>query len=257
MKVFKRILMVLLALILLATAAVAVIAGKNVKAMNACVDETLELIGRDHKVTEVSAGDYSEMKVYGIMNFHVQQYDIEDLGNLSVMRVNVGLMQMATIVFTPLEKNLPLLSCDYMYILGNRKAYVELYDLVEEKDDAYMEWMNRYDEARKAYTDLEDTTASSAWYDNLLTVVTYKAGKTKDDHRLKGLLLDTVQVYLDQTDAYPVMDDAAKTAKKAILKDYSDRLIDEGGISTSFFKKSLGEDVTRDFFDKVFFGTAR
>lgn len=54
---------------------------------NACVDETLELVGKDHKVTEVPAGKYSEMTVYGIMKFHVKQYDIENLGNLSVMQV--------------------------------------------------------------------------------------------------------------------------------------------------------------------------
>ena len=34
-----------------------------------------------------------------------------------------------------------------------------------------------------------------------------------------------------------------------------DGLIDKGGVSTDVFKKELGEAKTRDFFNKVFFGT--
>lgn len=37
----------------------------------------------------------------------------------------MGIMQMATAVITPRDKNMPLLSADYMYILGKRKAYLE------------------------------------------------------------------------------------------------------------------------------------
>ena len=31
----------------------------------------------------------------------------------------------------------------------------------------------------------------------------------------------------------------------------------KGGISTDVFKKELGPEVTKDFFDRVFFGTLR
>lgn len=247
----------ILAVVAVLIICIAIVASKNVKAMNKCVDETIALIQQNHKITEVPSEDYQEMTAYGVMKFHVKQYDIDEVGNLSVMTVNVGMMQMATIVFTPTEKNIPLLSCDYMYILGNRKAYLELYDLVEEKDEKYMKWMDAYRAARDKYSNLEDTSASKAWYENLLTVVTYKAGKSKDDESLKSLLLDMVSVYLNQADGYEVLTSEQQAAKKAIIKKYSDRLIDEGGISTDFFKSSFGADITRDFFDKVFFGTAK
>ena len=45
------------------------------------------------------------------------------------------------------------------------------------------------------------------------------------------------------------------TAQINVIKTYSDGLIKNGGVSTDFFKKNLGEDTTRDFFDKAFFGT--
>lgn len=229
----------------------------NVNAMKACVQKTLALVSKGHEITSVPAGKYEKMTAYGIMKFHVKQYAIKDLGNLSVMTMNAALMQMATIVFSPMEKNLPLLSIDYMYILGNRKAYIELYDLVKEKDAAYMDWLEKYDSVKKSYSNLEDTTATPAWYAPLLTVTTYKAGKKKDDDRLIALLLDIVKVYLAQADSYSLMGAPEKAEKVQMIKEYSDRLISEGGISTDFFKKALGEDVTRDFFDQVFFGTEK
>lgn len=251
----KIILIVLACLILLLIAVITVFALKNVSEMNACVDETIAKISEGHKLTPVEPGEYAQMSAYGILKFHVRQYEIEDLGNLSVMTVNAGVMQMATIVFSPFEKDLPLMSCDYMYMLSTRKAYVELYDLVEEKDETYMAQMDLFGEVRDKYADLKDTSASPGWYDDLLTVAIYKATGPSDDKNIRALLGDAVGRYLEMADDYPLLDDEAKTAKAERIKNYSDRLIDEGGVSTSFFKSALGEDVTRDFFDRVFFGT--
>jgi hypothetical protein len=38
--------------------------------------------------------------------------------------------------------------------------------------------------------------------------------------------------------------------------EYTDGLIEKGGISTDVFKNSLGDEETKKFFDSVFFGTA-
>lgn len=232
-------------------------ACRNVRVMRQSISEAMALVGENVTIKEVSAGKFENLRVNGIMRFHIKQYEIEDMGNLSLMTLNIGLMQMATLVFTPLFKDLPLLSCDYLYMLNNRKAYLELYDLVKEKDDTYVKWLSNYEGMRSEYGDLEDFEATKAWYEHLLSIVSYKAGKPGNDKRLKAILLDYVKVYLNQVKSYPVLSDEEKPAKKAMMKEYSDRLIDEGGVSTSFFKKSLGEDTTREFFDKVFFGTQR
>ena len=123
-KIILIVLAVILALIAVVSIVVAVIAGGNVKAMDSCVDAVLTELCKEHTVTPVDAGKYEELTIYGIMKFDVQQYDIEDVGNLSIMKVNMGVMQMATVVITPQDKNLPLLSADFMYILGNRKDYL-------------------------------------------------------------------------------------------------------------------------------------
>ena len=256
-KTWLIILLVILGIILIAVAAIVIIANRNLKEINALVDETVAKVSEGRTVTEVDAGDYSDMTAYGILKFHVTQYDIENFGNLSVMTANAGIMQMTTVVLSPFNKDLPLFSCDFMYILASRTAYVEFYDLVAEKDDTYMSWIDRYEELNTKYSALEDTVPTPAWYDSFKTAGVYKTGSTGDDAAIRDLLVDALSVYFEQADAYPLLSDSEKPAKIDRIKAYSDRLIDEGGVSTSFLKQSFGEEMLRDFFDKVFFGTEK
>ena len=255
-KVVLIVLGVILALIAVLAIVIAIIAGENVKAMDACVDAVLEELQKEHTVTPVDTGDYEEMTIYGIMKFHVEQYDIEDVGNLSVMRVNMGVMQMATVVITPQDKNLPLLSADFMYILGNRKAYLEFYDVVAEKDEPYMALLSGIEEVHKNFEHLEDITTSAAWYEHLLTVTVYKGGDKKADPDLEKLLVDSLHVYLTEAKDFPRLTDEQRAEKQTITVEYTDGLIEKGGISTDVFKNSLGDEETKKFFDSVFFGTA-
>ena len=254
-KMIYTILGILIAVVILIVAVIAINSNKNVKAMNACVDAVLEKIEENYTATRMNAGDYEELKIYGLMKFKVEQYDIEDLGNLSVMRVNMGFMQMATVVITPKDKNVPLLSADYMYIMGNRKAYLEFYDVVKEKDTQYKELLNALADAKSNWEHLENITPSKAWYEHLLTVTTYKAGKADADKDLENMLVESLGIYLEKSKEFPMLTEDERQEKIAISRDYTNGLIEKGGISTDVFKKALGEDVTRDFFDKVFFGT--
>ena len=245
-----------LALILVLVIAVAVIAGGNVKAMDGCVDAVLEELGKEYTVTPVDPGEYEQMTVSGIMKFHVQQYDIQDIGNLSVMRVNMGVMQMATVVITPQDKNLPLLSADFMYILSNRKAYLEFYDVVAQKDEQYLGLLDGLKAVHKNYEYLEDITTTPAWYEDLLTVTVYKGADKKSDVDLQNLLVDSLHVYLEEAKEFPLLTEDERTEKQTITVEYTDGLIEKGGISTDVFKSSLGDEETKKFFDQVFFGTA-
>lgn len=246
---------ILLAVISVIVAMIAVIANKNVKAMNSCVDAVLSELEKNYTVTPCDVGKYKEMKIYGIMKFHVEQYDIQELGNLSIMRVNMGLMQMATIVITPKDKNMPLLSADYMYILSNRKAYLEFYDIVKEKNAQYKELLEALSKVQTNYGHLENIEPSPAWYEHLLTVTTYKSGKSSTDADLEAMLIDNLKVYLEQSKQFPLLSEEEKKEKLEITMEYTDGLIEKGGISTDVFKKELGEEETKNFFDHVFFGT--
>lgn len=254
-KKLRIVLLSLLAIILIAIIAISIIADGNVKAMNDCIDTAMTELKAHYTVTELDPGEYDEMTIYGIMNFDVEQYYIEELGNLSVMRVNVGFMQMATFVITPLEKNAPLLSIDYMYILGNRKCYVEFYDIVEEKDEQYMALMDDLKKVEDKYNYLEDIETSEAWYAHLQTVTFYKGGGSEFDKDFKAMLKDSLSTYLSHSTDFPALSEEERAIKHSLTLDYTNGLVEKGGISTDVFKNSLGDDETKRFFDKAFFGT--
>jgi len=244
------------AVILILVLVISNIAGKNVKAMNDCIDSFVSELKANYTVTPVDPGKYKEMTIYGIMKFHTEQYDIEGLGNLSVMRIDMGVMQMATMVITPADKNLPLLSADYMYILTNRKSYLEFYDVVKEKDAQYTQLTDKLLAIKENYSHLKKLDMSPAWYDHLLTVQSCKSGTTADDPELKNMLMDSLRTYIEHDKQLAPLSAEEKAEKIAITVDYTDGLIEKGGISTDVFKKELGNEETKLFFDTVFFGTA-
>ena len=50
------------------------------------------------------------------------------------MTLNVGVMEMYTFNINPYDKDLPQLTIDYTITLNNRKLYVEIYDLMIDKE---------------------------------------------------------------------------------------------------------------------------
>lgn len=246
---------VILAFLLLAAVTIGIISSKNVKAMNHCVDAVLAKLQENYTITPRDIGEYTQLRIYGIMNFDVEQFDIENIGNLSIMRMNIGLMQMATVVITPTDKNLPLLSTDYMYILSNRKAYLEFYDVVAQKDDKYHTLLKNLSDTLAHYDNLETIEVSETWYAPLLTVTAYKGGSFSEDNTLEQMLLESLETYLADASLFPLLSDDEKAEKQSITLAYTDGLIEKGGISTDIFKNELGKEDTKKFFDQIFFGT--
>lgn len=240
-----------------AAAGIGITAASNVKAMNQTIEAAMSELERFGTVTAEDPGEYKVMKLNPLMKFDVGQYQVEGLGNLSVMKVNMGVMQMATFVITPMEKNMPLLSADYVYILGSRKSYLEFYDVVEKKDEEYQKLMDRLLAVLAQYEDLEAIETSPAWYQDLLTVTAYKGGGSQEDVRLQNMLTESVGAYMEHAVNLPALSEEGQEEKRRITEAYTDGLIEKGGISTDVFKSSLGDEKTRDFFGKVFFGTEK
>ena len=246
---------ILLAILLIVTAIVMVNANTNVKAMNSCIDAILSELEENYTITPVDTGEYEELTIYGLMKFDVEQYDIEELGNLSIMRMNMGVMQMSTMVITPKDKNMPLFSADYIYMLSNRKAYLEFYDVVKEKDTEYNQLLDKLTKVQDNYNNIEDFEVTPAWYEHLLSVASYKSGTAATDKDLEKILTDSLSVYLEHAKQLPTLTEEEKAEKLAITVEYTDGLIEHGGVSTDVFKKELGNEETKKFFDQVFFGT--
>ena len=257
-KARKRMLIILgilCPIILVLVAAIFVISSINMKAMNRSIDSVMSELRENYTLTPLDAGEYEEIKLYGIMKFKVEQYTIEDLGNLSVMRINMGVMQMSSIVITPKDKNLPLMSADYIYLLTNRKAYLEFYDLVKEKDDTYHTLLTNLSDIQKKYDYLNNLEISPAWYEHLLSVASYKACNVNSDKDIEAMLMNSLEAYIQHSKQLPLLSEEEKQEKLTLTVNYTDGLITYGGISTDVFKNTLGPEVTKDFFDSVFFGT--
>ncbi len=257
----KKLPKVLLVIVLLIGALVGFIAfnaSKNMEVMNRTLDSGMKTLSEHAEVTPVDAGEFSQIKMYGLMKFDVSQYDVKDIGNLSVMTVNMGFMQMVSYVITPYDKNMPLMSMDFMYILGNRKSYVEFYDLVSEKDSAeYDDVLSAIKEFENKYSSFEDIATDPVWYDELMTVALHKAGKRADDEKIEEMFCDAISCYMEKANELNELSDEEKAVKLEITQKYSDDLVKKGGVSTNVFKKQLGEEKTKEFFDKVFFGTEK
>ncbi len=255
--ILKIILLILVCLIVLILVLVAIYMPRNKKAMNQGVDSAMDVIRRHAEVTEVDAGKYKKMRLMGIMNFEVHQYDVKDIGNLSVMTMNAGLMQMSTIILTPSDKDLPLVSTDYMYILGNRTSYLECYDLVLDKEGEYQNLLSSLKDIKKDYKDLDTITPSSAWYDDMRTVGLYMKGKSRDDSREEEALTRWIEAVMEYGENLPLLSSEEKEEKLPAVKEYTDGLVEKGGVSTDLFVKALGKEDTKDFFNNVLFGTNR
>jgi hypothetical protein len=253
------VLIVILSIIVILALLILIVIGvnkpRNVKAMNSAVDQALKTVQKYAPTEEIPCGEYSKLTLKGIMKFQIHQYRVKDIGNLSVMTMNAGLMQMSTFILTPKDKDLPLVSTDYMYILGKRTSYLECYDLVLDKGKQYEAFLDNLKKIKKEYADLDTVTPSSSWYDDLRTVGIYMSGKPADDAREEKALVSWVQAVMEYAAQKPLLSEAEKNEKLPVVEKYTNGLIEQGGVSTDFFVKSLGAEKTRDFFEKVLFGT--
>ena len=241
----------------LITVVVLINASRNNKVMHETIEAGMRELRGSYTVTPRDAGDYEDMRFYGMMKFHVDQYDIQGLGNLSVLTADMGFMQMVSYVITPYEKNVPLCTLDFMYIMGNRKSYVEFYDLVGDTQTAeYQQTLACIEEMQHRYDDITELETTENWYDKYLTAYMHKELKRSDDVRNQEMFCDALKTYLDTAKALPQSTPADAAKQLKITKEYSDGLIDKGGVSTDVFKKAIGEEKTREFFDQVFFGSA-
>ena len=236
--------------------ALSTIANINVQCMNKCTESALNIVKNNFEVSQIDLGNKSKMQLNALIKFDVEQYDIKDIGNLSIMKVNMGIMQMFTFIVTPIHKNMPLLSVDYMYILGKRKSYIEYYDLVETKDSTYLKLLNKLDSVIKNFDYLKNVEVTPDWHYSLLTVKTFKAGKIKNDKDLHSLLENSLMEYFISAKELQNLNNEKLLQKKQITLEYTNGLIEKGGVSTDIFKKSLGTQATKRFFDETLFGTA-
>ena len=136
-------------------------------------------------VKEITPEKYRTMGSL-MMRFHLEQYAVEGLGNLCVLktRAMLGLMNLLTVVVTPSSgKNVPFLLIDTMDMGKKHLCYVEYYDCTAGGADK-----DKLLAASAPYGDVADYAEKPAWY-----VQERMAGsliKTGEKARLEQMALD-------------------------------------------------------------------
>lgn len=230
---------------------------KNMEMINRRIQTGLAMLREHYNVSEVDTGSLESFVVAG--RFHsVKQYEIEGVGNLLVMtNPNEGKMQMDTFTITPYYKNLPLFTTDYMYFEDKRMFLNEIYDLVEYKDDLYSKYILKFADNCKMVSDLENMPMKECWYDSIRPVFAGKIAPIESDDLIFELFVKNLSTFIEMEKETPLLPDDKKLAKWEKNFNYARALVEDGGVSTDLFVKSLGADETKRFFYSVFFAPYR
>ncbi len=214
------------------------------------IEKILREISARYSLKEKDVGEFISFKASG-MKFSCSAYEAEGLGHVSVMAAKgfFGLMKMDTLVICPEDQDLPLLSYDRIYAMGNDTLIMELYDTnLQPLGD-----ISKVDEVNAKFAYLPERIvkggAKEYWYDDIrLPQSIAKMGKKKDG--FDRFVLEYVRAYL-QTDGAPCVK-AEKTKKTSY---YAEGLLTHGGAATDVLKKELGEEKTARLLRSVLFGT--
>ena len=246
-------------LVLLVIAALASYVGyssvTNTKSMNTMINEGLEIVKKDYKLEPLDIREFKKVLIYKVLPFNSKVYSIDGLGILPVMTLNVGLMNMFTFNINSYDKDLPQLTIDYTNTLNKRKLYVEIYDLMINKEDKkYKDFLKKIEDINKKNANLEDFTSKPSWHDDYLSGVIKKSGKPGNDAQFLQIFKDVIQAYVDYAKEAPELSEDNKDKKYDLIKGFSDTLAEKGGVAINNFKKSLGLEKTKEFLGSVLYG---
>lgn len=221
--------------------------------MNDTISDALSTIGARFPLTKRDAGAYSRFKAKPL-SVALEWYEASGLGNISVIRgkAMAGLMRMDTLVVNAFERDVPLLSYDYIAAMGNHTMLVEYYDTLLAPGEFNVSALQAQKDALAA---LPSYDLGEHWYDYMKLPASF-AKRTK-----KAALPQLTGAFLSALDAYVMLaaDKPALTADEAAVKRekaaaYVDGLLERGGPSTDAFMKALGKEKTTDLFTRIVFG---
>lgn len=215
-------------------------------------DRILEILGKAFPLEARPCGEFAAVKANG-MKFSIFSYEAKGLGHVSVMKAAgfFGLMKMDTLIVTPYEKDMPLVSYDRIVAMGNDTLIIEAYDTTVGKVD-----LGELDTVKKRYATLPEKDPGSHWYDSIkLSQSVSNKGKAKTDGpAFDRFALDYMGTFTKLCLGAGSVDVAAKGEKNKL---YSEGLLSNGGPATDVFIKALGREKTEHIFRKILFGTEK
>ena len=207
------------------------------------ISEGLSLLRKYYTVEKCESDKaISSPRVCGRLH-EAERYDIKGVGNLLTMTCKeTEENNLSSFVIMPYKKNLPLLSSDYVYSGENRYFLLEIYDLSVRHDALYDSGIASFREFAPAIGSLKDIPTQPCWYDDIRPVCYSKAPTPdQDDAAIKGFL-DFLSLVIRMEQAAPALTGEDLALKWKKNREYADRLIDVGGVSTDLFTEALGAE---------------
>ena len=120
--------------------------------------DPLEKLGRFGRLERRDMGDNATIRKSG-MKFDLASYRLEGVGYCSTIRTKamLGLMKMESLILTPLDVDMPLMSYDVMHLPGKDIVLLEMYDTqITPVDRSDMSAFEAMEEVKKRYAHLPD-----------------------------------------------------------------------------------------------------
>lgn len=227
----------------------------NLKKIDRRIRTGLAMLREHYDVKELPVKDVFRSFYVAGRRHVVRHFEIVGVGNLVIMtNPDAGAMQMDTFTITPYFKNLPLFTTDYMYFEDKIAVLNEIYDLVPFKDDLYEKYIARFAANVAEYEDLDPMPLRPCWYDEIRPVVASYFAKPDQFEDVYKLFIKNLSTFIQMEKETPLLPEDQLQAKWDQNYRYARSLVEDGGVSTELFVKSLGADETKEFFYNIFFG---
>lgn len=193
-------------------------------------------------------GAFATVKGSG-MRFDLASYEWKGIGYLStiVTKGFLGLMRMESMIFTPLEVDVPLAAYDGMHVFGKDILMLEIYDTTFNPID-----LTSMDEIKNKYNDLPNRAAVSGWEKEFMLAPCLSKEGRGIGEKSKALSDEWLSEYLRLFAKAPKCNREEKRKK---IRQYTDKLFTQGGVAVNQFKKMLGEDKATELLDQYIFSS--
>ena len=204
--------------------------------------DPLEEFGRFGKIEQRDMGEFAVIRRSG-MRFESASYRLEGVGYFSTIQTKamLGLMQMESLVLTPLEVDMPLLSYDVMKLPGKDLVLLDIFDTqlapVDRSAPGMFAGMGDV-KARYAHLPDRETPPGCSAEMSLPQSIGKKGRKIlKKSGTMATEWLEAYMALLEKAEK------CDREEKRKAVRRYTDRLFTEGGVAVDQFKKMLGEEA--------------
>jgi len=229
----------------------------NKKILNKIKEVGISKAKKENELEELEIGEFKTVYINKILPFKSKIYYIKGLGVLSVMTMNLGIMQMISFNINPFEKDIPQLTVDLIIMLNKRTILIEIYKLmINSETENYKEFLKKLEELKGNVADLKDFKSTEAlWRDKYYSGFIKKTCDKQNEDILLNLFKDLLNAYFEYAKKEKDIDSEQKPKKVEAFKEFADKLIENGGVvAINNFKKTLGDEKTKVFLGKVFYG---